>query len=97
MGCSKHTETFFWQNVLLFVFNAYEKYIFHHFKIFFTTICQYYLEMWFITIIHFKKSKKDPFKTYKKFQRPQNLRNVLKKIFAELFGYLNIDFICFYK
>ena len=30
---------------------------------------------------------------YRKFQRLQNLRNVLKKKVSEWFGYINIDFI----
>ena len=49
-------KTFFGKMFYYFFLHAYETYTCHHFKIFFTKICWYYLAMWFFTIIHFKLS-----------------------------------------
>ena len=55
-------KSFFGKVFLHFFSLAYEKYIFHHFKIFCTKICWYYLAMmFFFTIIHLKLSVTNAF------------------------------------
>ena len=49
---SKHIKHFFGKCFIIFS-AAYEKHIFHNFKIWFTTICWFCLAMCFLTIIHF--------------------------------------------
>ena len=48
---SKQTKHFFGKCFIIFS-AAYEKHIFHNFKIWFTTICWFCLAMCFLTIIH---------------------------------------------
>ena len=101
----KHTWIFFWQNVLLLLFNIHVKCLFFFLYIFHTKLRWYCLTIWFFYTLYFPSLNsvslnvipENGSSTLKKLRTPEKSKKILWKLFPEWFGRWTSEPICFCK